>query len=301
MFRPPRELSLRRRGACDPRGRRAPAHRSRQPCQSMPTASCSAASRDLRSADHPARRQGPGQALCGLRLWRADRRARGRHAARHRQARQDHRRARCRQGDQPDAGRRPDRRRHRARHRHGADGGIHPRPHRESARLPDPDHRRRAADRDDPRRGRRSRGAVRRQGAGRARADPDRAGDPQCHPPCDRRAGHHSAGDADPRAGGDQAGGGAGDERACRTLRHARSRRAAGRREDPLRCLPGHVLHRRRPHRRLRPLRQSRRPHRAPRPADHPRTCASCAARQWCPSPATPNTGTASSSTAAAS
>ena len=53
---------------------------------------------------------------------------------------------------------------------------------------------------------------------------------------------------------------------------------APGRREDPLRCLPGHVLHRRRPHRRLRPLRQSRRPHRAARPADHPRTCGSAGA-----------------------
>ena len=53
----------------------------------------------------------------------------------------------------PTARRGPDRGRHRAGHRHGADGGVHPRPHREPARLPDPDHRRRAADRDDPDRG----------------------------------------------------------------------------------------------------------------------------------------------------
>ena len=45
------------------------------------------ASRDLRPADHAARRQGPGQALRRLRLRRPDRRARGRHAARHREAR----------------------------------------------------------------------------------------------------------------------------------------------------------------------------------------------------------------------
>ena len=51
--------------------------------------------------------------------------------------------------------------------------------------------------------------ALRRQGAGRARADPDRAGDHQRHPPCDRRAGDQDPGDADPRAGGDQEGGGA--------------------------------------------------------------------------------------------
>ena len=57
--------------------------------------------------------------------------------------------------------------------------------------------------------------------------------------------------------------GGTRNERACRTLRNPRSRRKAGGGEDPLRCLPGHVLHRRRPHRRLRPLRQCRRQDRA--------------------------------------
>ena len=46
----------------------------------------------------------------------------------------------------PTAGRRPDPRRHRAGHRPRADGGIHPRPHREPARLPDPDLRRHAGD-----------------------------------------------------------------------------------------------------------------------------------------------------------
>ena len=34
--------------------------------------------RDLRSADHAARRRRPGRSLCGLRLWRASRRGRGR-------------------------------------------------------------------------------------------------------------------------------------------------------------------------------------------------------------------------------
>ena len=58
---------------------------------------------------------------------------------------QHRRRARCRPGDQPDPGRGPDPGRHRPGARPGADGGISARPHREPARLPDPDHRRRAA------------------------------------------------------------------------------------------------------------------------------------------------------------
>ena len=52
---------------------------------------------------------------------------------------QDRRRARRRPGDQPDPGRRPDPRRHRPGPRPRADGGVRPRPHREPARLPDPD------------------------------------------------------------------------------------------------------------------------------------------------------------------
>ena len=159
-----------------------------------------ASSRAEETYDPPtaaARRQGPGQALCRLWLRRADRRTRGRPEARHGEAAQDHRRARCRPGDQPAAGRGPDRGRHRAGHRHGADGGIHSRPHRESARLSHPDHRRRAADRDHPGRGSRPGRTVRRQGPGRACADPDRAGDPQRHPPRHRRADHQGAGDTD--------------------------------------------------------------------------------------------------------
>ena len=63
----------------------------------------------------------------------------------------DPRRARRRPRDQPDPGRGPDPRRHRAGHRHGADGGVRQRPHRQPARLSDPDRRRRAADRGAPR------------------------------------------------------------------------------------------------------------------------------------------------------
>ena len=215
-------------------------------CRPMPTASSSRAEETYDPPTTPldAKGQGKPYAVYGYGAQIAELEVDMR--ARHGEADEDHRRARCRQGDQPDAGRRPDRGRHRAGHRHGADGGIHPRPHREPARLSDPDHRRRAADRDHPGRGSRSRRAVRRQGPRRACADPDRAGDPQRHPPCDRRAGHHGAGDADPRARGDHAGKEAADERACRTLRDPRSRRDAGRRKDPLRCLSGHVLHRRR-------------------------------------------------------
>ena len=59
----------------------------------------------------------------------------------------DHRRARRRPGDQPDPGRGADPRRHRAGHRLRADGGVSRRADRQPARLPDPDGRRRAADR----------------------------------------------------------------------------------------------------------------------------------------------------------
>ncbi len=73
------------------------------------------------------------------------------------------------------------------------------------ARLSDPDDRRRAADRVHSCRSTRSGRTVRGEGVRRACADPHRAGDPQRHPPRDRRAGDEGAGDADPRAGGDQA------------------------------------------------------------------------------------------------
>jgi aldehyde oxidoreductase len=98
----------------------------------------------------------------------------------------------------------------------------------------------------DPDRGARPRRPVRRQGAGRARADPDRAGDPERDPPCDRRAASVRGVPATPTA--------------LRAIRDRARRRAANRRarrrQDPLRRLPGDVLHRPRPDRRLRPLRQ---------------------------------------------
>ena len=178
--------------------------------------------RDLRSADAAARRQGPGQALCRLWLWRADRRARGRHAARHREAGEDHRRARCRQGDQPACWSKGQ-----------IEGGIAQGigmalmeeyiPGR-TENLHDyliptigdvPEIESILIEVADPGR------AVRRQGARRACADPDRAGDHQCDPPCDGRAGDHDPGDADPRAGGDQERRRRCHERACRTLRDA--------------------------------------------------------------------------------
>ena len=111
----------------------------------------------LRPADHAARRRRPGHSLRRLRLRGAARRARRRHELGTVQGAADHRRPRRRPGDQPDPGRRPDRGRHRPGHRHGADGGVRARAHREPARLPDPDHRRRAGDRIHPRRGPRPR------------------------------------------------------------------------------------------------------------------------------------------------
>ena len=180
------------------------------------------------------------------------------------QADQDHRRARCRPRDQPAAGRGPDRGRHRAGHRHGADGGIHPRPHREPARLSDPDHRRRAADRDASwSRCPIPKGPFGAKGLGEHVLIPTA--------PAILNAIRHATGvlvtkvPATPSRirAAIRDSGGTRDERAFRTLRNPRSRRKAGGGEDPLRCLPGDVLHRRRPHRRLRPLRQCRRPDRA--------------------------------------
>ena len=62
-----------------------------------------------------------------------------------------------------------------------------PGPHRQPARLPDPDDRRRPRDRPDPDREARPRGPVRRPRPRRAHADPDRARHPQRHPPRHRR------------------------------------------------------------------------------------------------------------------
>ena len=154
----------------------------------------------LRSADHAARRRRPGRALRDLCLRRPDRHRRGRYRARHGEGAAHRGRPRCRQGDQPDPGRRPDPGRHRAGAGPRADGGIPARPHREPARLPDPDHRRRARDRVHPDRGPRAARPVRRQGRRRAGPGADRAGDPGRHPPRDRRAHAPRAGAAAPAA-----------------------------------------------------------------------------------------------------
>ena len=112
---------------------------------------------DLGPADHRPRRRRPGHPLRRLRHRRPDRRARGRHGARHRPPHPRHRRPRPRPRHQPDARRGPDRGRHRHGARHGADGGIPARP-AQPARLPDPDDRRRPRDRADPDREARPRG-----------------------------------------------------------------------------------------------------------------------------------------------
>ena len=143
--------------------------------------------RDLRSADYAARRERPGRALRGVRVGRAYRRGRGRYRARPRQSPAAHMRARRRPSDQSDAGRRPDRGRRRAGARSRADGGVLPRQGREPARLSHPDHRRHAAGRVHPDRGRVLRRPVRRQGHRRTGADSDRAGDLQRDPSCNRR------------------------------------------------------------------------------------------------------------------
>ena len=113
---------------------------------------------------------------------------RGRYRAGHGEGAAHRGRARCRQGDQSDPGRRPDRGRHRAGPGPRADGGVSARPHREPARLSDPDRRRRARDRVHPDRGSRAARPLRRQGRRRARPGADRAGHPGRHPSRDRRA-----------------------------------------------------------------------------------------------------------------
>ena len=62
-----------------------------------------------------------------------------------------------------------------------------PGPHRQPARLPDPDDRRRPRDRTRPDREARPRRPLRRPRPRRAHADPDRARHPQRHPPRHRR------------------------------------------------------------------------------------------------------------------
>ena len=76
--------------------------------------------------------------------------------------------------------------------RPGADGGVHSRPHREPARLPDPHLRRHARDRHRPDRGSRAARPLWRQGYRRAGADPYCTRYPRRHPPRDRR--HHPQG-----------------------------------------------------------------------------------------------------------
>ena len=108
---------------------------------------CALRGGNLRPADHAARRRRPGHSLCGLWLRRALAEVEVDIELGTVKVLQDHRRPRCRPRHQSDAGRRPDRRRRRPGPRHGADGGVHAGPRREPARLSDPDHRRRAADR----------------------------------------------------------------------------------------------------------------------------------------------------------
>ena len=96
-------------------------------------------------------------------------------------------------------GRGPDPRRHRAGHRPRADGGVRQRAHRQPARLPDPDRRRRAADQ-PPGRGSRAARALRRQGRRRTGAGRDGAGHPERDPDGHRRAAARGAGDAEPPA-----------------------------------------------------------------------------------------------------
>ena len=153
----------------------------------------------LGSADHGARCERPGRPLRHLRLRRADGGGGGRHGARHRKVLQHRRRARCRPRHQPDAGRGPDPRRHRPRPRPGADGGVHPRPHREPARLSDPHGRRHAARSRSPDRGCGAHGPVRRQGRRRAGADRHRARDPRAIRHATGRA-HHARVPAPPRS-----------------------------------------------------------------------------------------------------
>ena len=153
--------------------------------------------RPLQPADRAARRRRPGRAVRDLRLRGADGRARGRRRARHGAPAAHPCGARRRPGDQPDPGRRPGPRRHRPGHRHGADGGIRQRPHRQPARLPDPDRRRRAADHGAPDRGPGAARALGRQGRRRAGAGGDGAGDPERDPCRHRRAHARGAGDAE--------------------------------------------------------------------------------------------------------
>jgi CO/xanthine dehydrogenase Mo-binding subunit/aerobic-type carbon monoxide dehydrogenase small subunit (CoxS/CutS family) len=75
-------------------------------------------------------------------------------------------------------------------------------PHRQPARLPDPDRRRCAADHGPPDRGPGAARAVGRERRRRAGARGDGAGDPQCDPRGDRRSHARGAGDAAPAARG---------------------------------------------------------------------------------------------------
>ena len=194
---------------------------------------------------------------------------RGRYRARHGEGAAHGGRARCRQGDQPDPGRGPDRRRHRPGPRPGADGGVPPRPHREPARLPDPDHRRRARDRVHPDRGPRAARSVRRQGRRRAGAGADGAGDPRRDPSRHRRARAPRAGAAASPARGDPARREGSHERRADAHR-GRSARPASCAAMPARCCAA-----------------SARAAPAPATATATRTASWCASIRWCcwPSP----------------
>ena len=158
--------------------------------------------RHLQSADGAARCRRPGCSLCHLRLRRPGRGGHGRHGPGAGHAAAHPCGARCRARHQSHPHRRPDPRRHCAGHRPRADGGIRQRPHRQPARLPDPDRRRRAADHHLAGGGSRAARPLRREGCRRAGAGGDRARHPQCGPDGNRRAAHRSPGDACARAGG---------------------------------------------------------------------------------------------------
>jgi hypothetical protein len=192
----------------------------------------------------------------------------------------DHRRPRCRPRDQPAARRRPDRGRHRAGPRPGADGGI-PVPGRTEnlhdyliptigdvppiesilIEVPDPE------------------GPFGAKGLGEHVLIPTA--------PAILNAIRHATGRGSPGARPAAPGAGGDPRRGGRAMSDARTRPAAPARrgEDPLRRLPGDVLHRPRPGRRLRPLRQ-----RAGRivrcdPVTILEPSASRRAARWCPSP----------------
>ena len=241
-------------GRVDRRGRRARAHASISPSSAADARGyVLVGGGDLRSADHAARRERPGRSLCGLRLRRASGRGRGRYASSARvkvlkiTAAHDVGRAinptlvegQIEGGVAQGLGMAlmeeffP-----------GRGENLHDYLIPTIGDMPPVEI--------DPDRGCLAGRALRRQGHRRAGADPDRAGDPQRHPST-RPACASGACPRRPTACAPHACGESQEELTCRRS----LRPAAGGRQDPLRCLPGAVLHQARHARRLRPLRQS--------------------------------------------